>query len=534
MNRSTSLFLAGLLSASLFLLLLQVSGTLPPTPVATLPDGSQYHGELRDNIIHGRGVLLRPDGARYEGEFKQGLFHGRGNYRLGDGSHYRGDFEQGLYHGSGSLQHHSGARYDGEFRRGLFHGQGLYIGAGGEEYSGPFVDGQFSGEGSYRDGDGNRYLGQFENWQFHGQGSYFDAEGNQYRGEFSNDSLNGEGEFLGADGEHYRGEFASGLYHGHGRQRTAEGDIYEGQFRYGKRHGEGNIQYAEALDGIAQLSGQWRAGQLLSSDDPRLPAVEAQTEQLLYAQNTLLDSQADDLLAADPARIELYFLGVAGDGGQGVFRREVQAVRDYFDRQLGTAGRSSVLINSRLDAGAQPLATRESLARALRHIAARMNREQDILFLYLSSHGSSDAQFQLAQPGLSLPSLSADELKTMLDESGVRWKVLVISACYSGSFIPSLRDEHTLIITAAAADKTSFGCSDRAEYTYFGEAYFKDALPQAGSFVEAFEQAVALVKQREEEQNYEHSQPQLHRSAKIERQLARWRAQPSTSLAQGE
>jgi Peptidase C13 family len=31
--------------------------------------------------------------------------------------------------------------------------------------------------------------------------------------------------------------------------------------------------------------------------------------------------------------------------------------------------------------------------------------------------------------------------------------VLVVSACYSGSFIDTLKDDHTLIITAAAANR---------------------------------------------------------------------------------
>ena len=43
-----------------------------------------------------------------------------------------------------------------------------------------------------------------------------------------------------------------------------------------------------------------------------------------------------------------------------------------------------------------------------------------------------------------------------------------------------------MLITAAAADKTSFGCSDDRDLTYFGEAFYRDALPKAKNLQEAF------------------------------------------------
>ncbi|HEV7392919.1 MAG TPA: C13 family peptidase [Burkholderiales bacterium] len=59
--------------------------------------------------------------------------------------------------------------------------------------------------------------------------------------------------------------------------------------------------------------------------------------------------------------------------------------------------------------------------------------------------------------------LSASELGKLLKESGIRHKVVVISACYSGGFIDAVRSDHTLVITAARHDRTSFGCSDENE-----------------------------------------------------------------------
>jgi hypothetical protein len=102
--------------------------------------------------------------------------------------------------------------------------------------------------------------------------------------------------------------------------------------------------------------------------------------------------------------------------------------------------------------------------------------------------------------------------------------VIVISACYSGGFIPELEDDHTLIITATSAERQSFGCEDRNEFTYFGEAYFRDTLPGSGNFVEAFEKAVEIVTAREKAEKFEHSNPQIHKPGPVLQHLERWRA----------
>jgi len=84
-----------------------------------------------------------------------------------------------------------------------------------------------------------------------------------------------------------------------------------------------------------------------------------------------------------------------------------------------------------------------------------------------------------------------------------------VSACYSGGFIDALRDDHTLVITASAADRNSFGCSNDADFTYFGKAYFNDALQQTYSFEEAFRSALPLIAAREKENGYDASDPRI-------------------------
>ena len=125
---------------------------------------------------------------------------------------------------------------------------------------------------------------------------------------------------------------------------------------------------------------------------------------------------------------------------------------------------------------------------------------------------------------MTLRDLPARELGHLLKESGIRWKVIVVSACYSGGFIEPLRDDSTLIITAARHDRASFGCADENDFTYFGRAFFKESLPLSRSFHDAFSKASALVAQWEKKDlpKEEPSLPQIHSTAAIDAQLARW------------
>ena len=126
-----------------------------------------------------------------------------------------------------------------------------------------------------------------------------------------------------------------------------------------------------------------------------------------------------------------------------------------------------------------------------------MNRDEDVLFLALSSHGWQDATIDVSNEGMTPQTLSAATLADLLAESGIRWKVIVVSACFSGTFVKPLADDHTIVITAASRNRASFGCSDTRHLTYFGEAFFRDALPGAAQLRDAFETARQEIRRRE-------------------------------------
>ena len=70
-------------------------------------------------------------------------------------------------------------------------------------------------------------------------------------------------------------------------------------------------------------------------------------------------------------------------------------------------------------------------------------------------------------------------------------------------------------------DRSSFGCTDDARYSYFGEALLVDALAEADSLTEAFEQAREIVSAREAEQDYTPSEPQMAGGEGLGRYLRR-------------
>lgn len=232
-------------------------------------------------------------------------------------------------------------------------------------------------------------------------------------------------------------------------------------------------------------------------------------EDFLYDEGPMLDRQLAALKPQRPGVADTYLLAVAGDAEQRVFKHEAVEVQKLFDERFGTAGRSLLLINSDDTAGRQPLATRTSIERALLRLGRIMDPGEDTLVLYLTSHGSSEHEFVLSYDPLDLPPVTPAWLKSALDRAGIRWRIVAVSACYSGGFIAPLANDDSLLVTAADSTHPSFGCEDREDFTYFGEAMFNQALRHTDDWLAAFEQARSAIRQRELKEGYEPSNPQL-------------------------
>jgi hypothetical protein len=467
-----------------------VNGLRHGEGVTVWDNGMRYEGGFENGLYSGKGKLHLPSGHVYEGEFRQGLMAGQGRLDMTQGSVYTGEFRQNMIWGQGELVMRDGRKYRGAFERQRFHGKGRYELPDGSVYEGDFVNDEFTGQGTYTM-RGTRHEGGFRNWRPEGPGKYVSADGTVYQGEFKNGEL-AKGTRVGKNGSRYEGGFAGFQPHGEGTLTKANGDRYVGNFKYGMYDGKGILTLATpGADGKKELSGTWRFGQL--PDPEKASRSETNVETALYNQRRLLDGALAALQPREPGRINLYLLAIAGDGEQEVFHREVDFIRTQFDRDFGTTGRSLALVNSRNTVATTPLATLTSVREALQRLAALMDKDNDILFVYLTSHGSREHEFALDMERMDFADLKATELAQLVKDSGIRHKVVVISACYAGGIIPLLKDEHTQVIAAARHDRTSFGCSDENEFTYFGRAYFKEALPQSRSFADAFRRADKLI-----------------------------------------
>ncbi|QJI43990.1 peptidase C13 [Pseudomonas sp. ADAK2] len=514
------------------------------SPDARLPDGGRYRGDLVNGLLQGQGRIDYPSGSWYAGQFDKGQWHGQGEWHGSNGEVYRGQFQQGLFDGQGTLTTNGssytggfklgrrdgegtlkengmtyrgefkadqysglgrlelddGSTYQGQFAHGKPNGEGQRGDASGNQFSGHFVDGQLEGNGTFNSADGDIYVGGFKDNQLHGKGRYENADGDVWIGQFKEGVLSGKGELIGTDGSHYIGQFSDWRFTGQGRLNLADGSFYVGGFDNDSYSGRGTLVLTDG----SVMSGTWINGQRVRDADGKL--LPDTLELGLLAQGRLLDEALANVPASTPA-VELYTLTLGGDGKQSVFLRESDYVANMLASRFGAYGQIR-LVNHREHLADRPMATRENLRRAVQTLAERSGPE-DLLFIYLTSHGTSEHELVLDQPRMELADLPADELAAVLTPLKNRDKIIVISSCYSGGFIPALKDERTLIMTASRADRVSFGCSEEANFTYFGDALFAQALNQTDDLEQAFKLAKATVAERELADNFEASEPQI-------------------------
>lgn len=250
------------------------------------------------------------------------------------------------------------------------------------------------------------------------------------------------------------------------------------------------------------------------------------TQEMLERQPQLLESRLQALGAERPGRVDMYAITFAPYAAEDVFRRESAMVAGVMDQRFGTAGKSLQLINHRDTVKDWPWATPLNLQRAIRRFAQVMNPQEDVLFIHLTSHGARAGELAAEFWPLEVGAVTPQSLKAWLDEAGVRHRVISVSACYSGSWIEPLADADTLVMTAADADHTSYGCGRGSTLTYFGRAMFDEQLRQTLSFEQAHAAARSAIEQREREAGKSdgYSNPQLRMGGEIRRRLVRLEA----------
>ena len=124
--------------------------------------------------------------------------------------------------------------------------------------------------------------------------------------------------------------------------------------------------------------------------------------------------------------------------------------------------------------------------------------------VYITSHGSPEGV--VMNDRLVPPKV----LASMTGRAcGVRPTAVILSACFSGVFVPALKAPERLVLTAARRDRSSFGCGEADRYPFF-DACVIQALPTAQDFVELGDRARRCVADREDKEGMRpRSEPQL-------------------------
>jgi hypothetical protein len=209
-----------------------------------------------------------------------------------------------------------------------------------------------------------------------------------------------------------------------------------------------------------------------------------------------------------PGQPDAYVLTIALDSDP-VFAREAREAGRVLAARYGAAGRTLVLAGPDGTRDDAPHGSITALLLAIAHVGSLMDGKEDVLVLYTTSHGLDlGLAYHYGDTGFGV--LSPATLKRALAEAGIVRRVLILSACYSGVFVPVLASPDTAILTAAASTRTSFGCVAENDWTFFGDALVNRALRQPVPLEAAARMASRSVAEWETKARFTASLPQVN------------------------
>lgn len=260
-----------------------------------------------------------------------------------------------------------------------------------------------------------------------------------------------------------------------------------------------------------------------ADDAPNTPDPET----VFAMQDGLLNSQIATLRPSDPTTSELFILAGAGHPWERVFRREVEAAGDIMAEAWGAEDRVLRLVNSQATPLDRPLLTKTNLRKSLEALKA-VQGEEDITLMFLTSHGAADRFSNRYHPFIPYD-LTPGDVSEALDDTRIGAAIIIVSACKSGSFVDELAAPNRLILTAASAERNSYGCSDENEWTGWGRAFFTEALSQSNDPRIAAALTQEITRREEETLGHTPSEPQIAEGAEIGAILDRWLADLSAA-----
>jgi hypothetical protein len=221
--------------------------------------------------------------------------------------------------------------------------------------------------------------------------------------------------------------------------------------------------------------------------------------------------QAEIAALAPPTKgtTNIYALGIAGWADQDVFLKELDGGLAALGSVLPLRGHTLRLVNNSETRESLPLANQRNFAGAVHALGEMMDKEADILLLLMTSHGEPSG-FGLRLPGDVITHLTPQEVAAALDREAIKNRIVIVSACFAGIFVPPLTNDNTIVITAADANSTSFGCAPERDWTYFGDAFFRQSVRPGRDFQHTFDNARVLIQGWELMDRAKPSNPQAH------------------------
>jgi hypothetical protein len=234
----------------------------------------------------------------------------------------------------------------------------------------------------------------------------------------------------------------------------------------------------------------------------------------MLAQRRKLDAALASIPAQRPGVVDAYVLSIALDSDP-VFAREAREAGKVLGRRYNAAERTLVIAGPDGKSNEHPKGSITALTLALVHMSEVMDTEEDVLVLYTTSHGLPQGlYYHYGDTGYGI--LPPERLKSVLEELGLNRRLLILSACYSGIFVPELASDNTAILTASAANRTSFGCAPDNDWTFFGDALINRALRKPLVLSEASNEANLSIADWESRSKLFSSLPQRSIGAKAQ------------------
>ena len=132
--------------------------------------------------------------------------------------------------------------------------------------------------------------------------------------------------------------------------------------------------------------------------------------------------------------------------------------------------------------------------------------------IYFSSHGGPNGMGVVVDQGFIPPGIMAQMVNTTCAS---RPTVVIISACFSGAFVPALAGPNRMVFTAARPDRSSFGCGEADKYPYFDQCVL-ESMPRASDFASLASNVRTCVSAREAREGMKPpSEPQLFIGAQL-------------------